>query len=929
MALENILSPPRRQNLPLRLRINPPSSPRPPLVSPQRRKRGRGPGRKHKQQNPVLATSEIGSDEDLFMSNPAEDARRRSPDFAFDTPGAGPSGRPDDHEPIRIFEDDWDGNVPIDSDSDDGRPEGPTFAAPWLEGLTASDILSQELEAEIAHTCGRTLTDEDMKTVRSFNYKVDTDMSTRAYNKLARAFPDELGDLPKHHALRTRIARLSGIKGVRIDCCVNSCMAFTGPFAVLNYCLYCEEDRYRPRPTPNARPSPRKYFQYLPLIPRLINMYRHPQTADLLAYRSTREAVAGLVCDIFDGQHYRKLCDSRVVVQGETLRHNFFSLPTDIALGLSSDGFGPFKSRKKTCWPLIAFNYNLEPAIRFRLENLLCLGVIPGPHAPKDIGSFLQPFIDELQDLARGVPALDSRHNRPFALRAYLIACFGDMPAVAKLMYMKGHNGKRPCRACRISGVRNPDHTPGEDHKTNYTALSRPFTTGRHEPREIDPLNLPQRNHTEFIIQANLVETAHNDAEADRRARHFGINALSPLSCLSSLDFPVSFPHDFMHAMFENVIPLLIDLWTHGRKFSTFGSGDEDYIIDTDLWKSICLACVQSGGTIPAIFGCRVPNLALERSQTTAESTLIFATLLAPALLRNRLGGQYYKHFVELVNLIDTCLALETHTFEIPKIRERFANWVLYFERLYYRHAANRLRVCTLPIHSLLHIADDIEAMGPVWCYWAFPMERFCGALGRANLNPRFPFASMDRRVLEVAQLAQIKCIYNLFEALDLGDRKHAIARGVHYPEYPDSVFVRPRRTITVNVTLSQELGTYIGNLYEVDSKAIERRVKGRNFDAWGKMQQTTNVDKPEMITGHSFMPDTETPRRDATFVKYVSEWDRSGRGRPKHISEGALAFGRMEYFLVLETDIIAELIAPSDGFETKEYCSRQICSHM
>jgi hypothetical protein len=98
--------------------------------------------------------------------------------------------------------------------------------------------------------------------------------------------------------------------------------------------------------------------------------------------------------------------------------------------------------------------------------------------------------------------------------------------------------------------------------------------------------------------------------------------------------------------------------------------------------------------------------------------------------------------------------------------------------------------MCTLPIHSLLHIADDIQAMGPVWCYWTFPMEWFCSALGWANLNLCFPFVSMDRRVLEVVQLMQIKCIYNLFETLDLGGYKSTIAKGLCYPTYLHSVFV-------------------------------------------------------------------------------------------------------------------------------------------
>jgi hypothetical protein len=41
-----------------------------------------------------------------------------------------------------------------------------------------------------------------------------------------------------------------------------------------------------------------------------------------------------------------------------------FSDERDIARGLSTDGFSPFKKRKKTCWPIILFNYNLPPEIQ-------------------------------------------------------------------------------------------------------------------------------------------------------------------------------------------------------------------------------------------------------------------------------------------------------------------------------------------------------------------------------------------------------------------------------------------------------------------------------------------------------------------------------------------------------------------------------------
>ena len=86
----------------------------------------------------------------------------------------------------------------------------------------------------------------------------------------------------------------------------------------------------------------------------------------------------------------------------------FFSDPRDIALGLSKDGFGPFKKRTKTAWPLIIFNYNHPPKERFKKENIISLGTIPGPKKPGDMDSFLWPLVQELLQLEIGVSAFDS-----------------------------------------------------------------------------------------------------------------------------------------------------------------------------------------------------------------------------------------------------------------------------------------------------------------------------------------------------------------------------------------------------------------------------------------------------------------------------------------------------------------------------------------
>jgi hypothetical protein len=100
---------------------------------------------------------------------------------------------------------------------------------------------------------------------------------------------------------------------------------------------------------------------------------------------------------------------------------------------------------------------------------------------------------------------------------------------------------------------------------------------------------------------------------------------------------------------------------------------------------------------------------------------------------------------------------------KIGLLRAGFAAWVTDYERLYYRGDPARLSACPITIHGLLHIADSIVAAGPVWCSWAFPMERFCGVLQRAVKGRRFVWASIANVVLQQAQLAHVRNKFNLF----------------------------------------------------------------------------------------------------------------------------------------------------------------------
>ena len=69
------------------------------------------------------------------------------------------------------------------------------------------------------------------------------------------------------------------------------------------------------------------------------------------------------------------------------------------------------------------------------------------------------------------------------------------------------------------------------------------------------------------------------------------------------------------------------------------------------------------------------------------------------------------------------------------------------FETLYYRGDPERLQVCTINIHSLLHFSLYIRDCGPACYWWQFNMERFCGILKLPCLLDQFkPRLSTYRR---------------------------------------------------------------------------------------------------------------------------------------------------------------------------------------
>jgi hypothetical protein len=140
-----------------------------------------------------------------------------------------------------------------------------------------------------------------------------------------------------------------------------------------------------------------------------------------------------------------------------------------------------------------------------------------------------------------GVKIFDRSAHEMFDLHTHLIKLFGDMPAMAKLMCMKGHNGIKPCRGCNIIGV------VGSSATTHYVPLDRSRHLDCGDIPVYDAANLPLRIHEEMVHQAQEVDSAPNVTQSNRLATKYGINGSSSFHRVQSLKYPGSMPHDFMH----------------------------------------------------------------------------------------------------------------------------------------------------------------------------------------------------------------------------------------------------------------------------------------------------------------------------------------------------------------------------------------------
>ena len=115
---------------------------------------------------------------------------------------------------------------------------------------------------------------------------------------------------------------------------------------------------------------------------------------------------------------------------------------------LNVDWFQPFENFAYSVGVIYLVILNLPHTTRYKRENIILVGVIPGPSEPSlNINTYLEPLVDELLKLWRGVQ-IEMPNSNNLLVRGALVAVSCDLPAGRKVCGFLSHSASLGCSRC-------------------------------------------------------------------------------------------------------------------------------------------------------------------------------------------------------------------------------------------------------------------------------------------------------------------------------------------------------------------------------------------------------------------------------------------------------------------------------------------------
>ena len=432
---------------------------------------------------------------------------------------------------------------------------------------------------------------------------------------------------------------------------------------------------------------PRQLYCYNSLINSFKDFVRRPGFITKCELWRNRETKPNVMSDIYDGRVWQTFMS----LSGEP----FLSLPYNFALSLNVDRFQPFKFSNYSSGVIYVAIQNLPRRERYLTNNIILLGIIPGPHEPKrSINSFLLPLIKELKELWQGV-TMESPQYISVIVRCALICTSCDIPASRKVSGFVGHSAYHGCSRCLKSF---PTEAFGQ--KPDYTGTNRSSWV----PRDMTSHRKQAENYKYCSTRARQKEI--------ERTHGCRYSVLLELPYYDVIRFSVIDP---MHNLLLGTAKHMLSVWSstgilNKSHFSIIQEKVDAFITPSHV------------GRIPS-------KISSGFSSFTAEQWKNWILIYSLYALKDILPNDHYECWLKFVKATSLLCCRQIALTQLEEGDLMIMNFCDSFHNLYGKELYN------INLHLHGHLKECIIDYGPVYSFWLFSFERLNGVLGNYSSN--------------------------------------------------------------------------------------------------------------------------------------------------------------------------------------------------
>lgn len=404
--------------------------------------------------------------------------------------------------------------------------------------------------------------------------------------------------------------------------------------------------------------------------------------------------------DVYDGRVWKEFINYKGTP--------FFSKPLSLGLMINVDWFQPYKHVQYSVGAIYISILNLPRCERNKTNNVILIGLMPGPHEPScNMNSYITPLVEELSVLWHGKEMSVHGFTSKQLVRCVLICAACDLPAGRKLCGFLSFSANFGCTRCWKK-------FPGGVADKDFSGFDRENWLIRNEE---------EHRNTATKLQSCNTKAQRHQIESNSGYRYTALLKLPYFNPSRMLIL------DPMHNLFLGTAKhFLKSVWIGGNKLST----ENLELIQSRINKV----------KVPSDLG-RIPyKIASGFSSFTADqfkNWVIYYSLLTIRDILDNEDIECWCHFVL------TCRLLCSRGITLEQLKLADALLMQFCKRTERMYGKD---VITPNMHLHSHLRECILDYGPIHGFWLFSFERFNGILGQQPNNNRSIEVQLMRRFL-------------------------------------------------------------------------------------------------------------------------------------------------------------------------------------